>query len=252
VPKPPYHVRSGDELQIIAEPPEANLAARGFLVDPAGRIDLGPRYGKLAIGGQTVDEVTEAIKKVLESHYADPRVSVSVAQSAAMQPITGEHLVSPDGTVNLGMYGLVHLAGMTLPEAKQAVEKHLKAFLDQPEVAVSVFAYNSKVYYVIEDNVDKGDMVTRLTITGNETVLDALSQVNGLTGMKNKHIWIARPQTGGTATDTMIPVNWQEITAGAATATNYQVLPGDRIFIAEKPPQNRAAEGVNHFIGKER
>jgi hypothetical protein len=33
--------------------------------------------------------------------------------------------------------------------------------------------------------------------------------------------------------DLILPVNWGEITAGAATATNYQVLPGDRIFIAE-------------------
>jgi polysaccharide biosynthesis/export protein len=30
-----------------------------------------------------------------------------------------------------------------------------------------------------------------------------------------------------------LPVNWDEITAGAATATNYQILPGDRVFIAE-------------------
>jgi len=33
--------------------------------------------------------------------------------------------------------------------------------------------------------------------------------------------------------DAILPVDWKEITAGAATATNYQVLPGDRIFIAE-------------------
>ncbi len=50
-PKAPYHIRSGDELQIIAEPPEANLAARGFFVDPLGRIDLGPRYGKVQVAG---------------------------------------------------------------------------------------------------------------------------------------------------------------------------------------------------------
>jgi polysaccharide export outer membrane protein len=30
-----------------------------------------------------------------------------------------------------------------------------------------------------------------------------------------------------------LPVNWEEITQGAATATNYQILPGDRIFLAE-------------------
>ena len=67
-----------------------------------------------------------------------------------MQPITGEHLVSPDGTVNLGTYGLVYVAGMTLEEAKQAIEDATgQATWTSPQVSVSVFAYNSKVYYVI-------------------------------------------------------------------------------------------------------
>jgi hypothetical protein len=30
-----------------------------------------------------------------------------------------------------------------------------------------------------------------------------------------------------------LPVDWIAITKGASTATNYQIMPGDRIFIAE-------------------
>jgi len=107
VPKPPYHIQSGDELQIIAEPPEANLSARGFFVDPQGRIDMGPRYGKVQLAGLTTDEA--AVRKAVGAIYRDPEVSLTLVQSAAMQPITGEHLVSPDGTVNLGTYGLVYV-----------------------------------------------------------------------------------------------------------------------------------------------
>jgi polysaccharide export outer membrane protein len=47
------------------------------------------------------------------------------------------------------------------------------------------------------------------------------------------NIWIARPAPGGVGCDQILPVHWKEITKGAATATNYQVLPGDRVFIAE-------------------
>ena len=43
-----------------------------------------------------------------------------------------------------------------------------------------MFAYNSKVYYVITEGAGAGDLVARLPITGNETVLDAISQINGL------------------------------------------------------------------------
>ena len=123
VPKPPYHIQSGDELQIIAEPPEADLPAHGFFVDPQGRIDLGPRYGKVPVNGLTTDEATEAVKAAIAVVYRDPEVSLTLVQSTAMQPITGEHLVSPDGTVNLGTYGLVYVAGMTLAGGQAAVER---------------------------------------------------------------------------------------------------------------------------------
>ena len=31
----------------------------------------------------------------------------------------------------------------------------------------------------------------------------------------------------------VLPVKWEDITAHAAAGTNYQILPGDRVFIAE-------------------
>ena len=32
---------------------------------------------------------------------------------------------------------------------------------------------------------------------------------------------------------TILPIDWDGITRRGATATNYQILPGDRVFIAE-------------------
>jgi protein involved in polysaccharide export with SLBB domain len=236
VPKPPYRIQAGDELQIIADPPETGLGRDGFFVDPGGRIDLGPAYhpySKVRVGGLTIDEASEAVRAAIAQVIQNPAVSLTLVQSAAMQPITGEHLVSPDGTVNLGTYGLVYVSGLTLDQARAAIEQHLAQFLDNPQVSVSVFAYNSKVYYVITQGAGLGDQISRLPITGNETVLDAISNINGLSQLSSKRMWIARPAPSGAGCDVILPVNWEEITAGAATATNYQVLPGDRIFIAE-------------------
>jgi protein involved in polysaccharide export with SLBB domain len=190
-------------------------------------------YGKIKVGGLNEDEAAAAIQTSLKDILKNPQVSVQLFQSAGLQPITGEHLVGPDGTVNMGNYGQVYVAGLTLDEAKAAIETQLANHLDNPQVAVSVFAYNSKVYYVVTEGAGLGDQVSRFPITGNETVLDALSQVNGLSQVSIKRIWIARPMPGGSGCDAVLPVNWREITAGGATATNYQVLPGDRIFIAE-------------------
>jgi polysaccharide export outer membrane protein len=149
------------------------------------------------------------------------------------QRISGEHLVRPDGTVGLGIYGSVRVAGLTLDEARTAIEDHLKQALKikvSPKVNVDVFAYNSKAYYIIADNAGYGQPVVRLPYTGNDTVLDAIGQIGGLpASASKKKIWIARP--GPDHKIQILPVDWKGIAQDARVATNYQLFPGDRIYI---------------------
>src|SRR5262249_13978927 len=164
----------------------------------------------------------------------DFKVQVLLFQSRAMQQIRGEHLVHPDGIISLGTYGSVYVTGMTVPEAKAAIEEHLSQFLVKPEISLDILGFNSKVFYVVLDGAGFGQQLVRLPITGNETVLDALSQVNGLPYQASKHIWIARPapaNNGGDCKDQILPVDWKSIVQCGQTATNYQVLPGDRIYV---------------------
>ena len=231
VPKGPYHIRSGDELALVVEPEDPSLlrSGRGYFVDHEGRLDLGPRLGKVKVSGMTVDEANNVVVEALKPELREPRVSLTAIQTTGMQPITGEHLVSPDGTVTLGIYGRVRVAGMTIDEARSAIEKHLASSLDDPQVSLSVFAYNSKVYYVIKQDGPQGDQVTKLPVTGSETVLDAIA-LSGLGDLANKKIWIARPTPDDQ--NVILKVNWNEITRGASTDSNYQVLPSDRIFVS--------------------
>ena len=112
-------------------------------------------------------------------------------------------------------------------------------------VWIDIASYNSKVYYIITEGAGMGDNVVSVPVTGNETVLDAVGQVQGLSQLSSKNIWIARPAPGGFGCEQHLPVDWDGITRGGATATNYQVLPGDRIFIAED-----GMIALNNFIGK--
>jgi hypothetical protein len=59
-----------------------------------------------------------------------------------------------------------------------------------------------------------------------------MANINGTTQVSSKKIWIARP-VPNTEEMQILPVDWQGITAEGVTATNYQILPGDRIFVAE-------------------
>ena len=160
-------------------------------------MNLGPAYGTVRVIGMTIEEAQRAIKAKLMNILREPEVSVQLARASGMQPITGPYLVGPDGTVNLRQYGAVYVAGKTLTEAKLALEQQLSACVDSPEVSVDIASYNSKVYYIITEGGGQGDNVVRLPVTGNETVLDAISQIQGLSQLSSKSIWIARPSPAG-------------------------------------------------------
>ncbi len=203
-----------------------------YPIEPGGSVNFGDPYGKVQISGLTVKEAEGAVSNYLRSRLAAPFVAISLIQTAGKQAIAGEHLVGPDGTVRLGSYGSVSVVGMTMDEAEAEIEQFLSNELENPEIALDVVAYNSKVYYVITEGGGFGDTVTKFPITGNETLLDAISNITGLTEVSSKRIWITRP-TRDPCKVQILPVDWKAITAMGDPGTNYQLLPGDRVFVAE-------------------
>lgn len=233
VPKAPARIGKLDVLSVFVEGPPADQPIAGtYAVDAYGYINLGPIYGRVMVAGDTLDEATDAIDRQLRRLLSHPRVSVTLSQSAGLQAIQGEHVVAPDGTVNLGIYGDIFVAGMTKAQAKIAIQQGLSKFLDDPEIGVDVFAYNSKNYFVIIQGAGFGDQILRFPSTGNETVLDALTQINGMPRFSSKKLWIARPKPDGSCYQ-KLPVEYEAVVSGGSTATNYQLFPGDRLFIKE-------------------
>ena len=124
--------------------------------------------------------------------------------------------------------------------------KHLSNYLDQPEISLDVYSYNSKYYYIVMDGGGYGQQVIRFPVTGRDTVLDALSQINGLPYVAStRHIWVARPNGGDPCQEQILPVDWQSLTRCGNPATNYQLMPGDRIFV-----QSDALIHANNILTK--
>jgi polysaccharide biosynthesis/export protein len=121
VPRSPYQLRTSDVLAIdvLGTLPNAPVAG-AFAIQPGGIVNLGL-----------------------------PLITVSLLEMSGKQQIAGQHLVGPGGTVTLACYGSVAVVGMTLAQAKVTIEAHLRQYLEDPEVTVDVFAYNSRVFYVI-------------------------------------------------------------------------------------------------------
>lgn len=225
----------------------------------------------------------EFAKRALSQYVVEPPDILVVQASPNIGrrgfPIPQQQLVRPDGTIGLGIYGSVFVAGKTIAEVRFAIARQLSAWgrqvlatedeeearraykdlLQDPkdfseeafqrerkirekrltlspaqiamELQVEVLAYNSKYYYIITDGGGYGEQVYRLPITGNETVLDALSQIQGLPAVASKkRIWVARA-TPGHAHPMILGVDWCGIVQRGAAETNYQIFPGDRIYV---------------------
>jgi polysaccharide biosynthesis/export protein len=234
VPRPPYRIDIYDVLQIRATgvAPEPNDLNGFFLVEAEGIVTLGPAYGRIRLAGMTIEQATDAIIAKLREQFAKPEVAVQLAKTAGTVPITGEYLVQADGTINLRQYGMLHVAGKTVTQIRQELNKQLAARFDNPDATVSVRQGNSLSFYVITEGAGMGDNIRRMPITGNDTVLDALSEVNGLSQLSSTRVWIARPAPAGFGCQQILPVDYEAITHGGSTATNYQIMPGDRVFVA--------------------
>jgi polysaccharide export outer membrane protein len=240
VPLPPYHVEPLDALfvQVYGVDPAHPIEPGIFQVEPDGTVNLGLFYGKVRVVGLTTDQIAVAIEEHLKKlGFAKPQANVGLYQTRAFQLIRGEHLVRMDGTISLGTYGSVYVTGMTIEQAKKAIEAQLSKVLLNPEVSVDILAYNSKVFYIFTDGAGNGETEVRLPITGNETVLDAMSSIGGIAPQgSKKRIWIARPKPPGVGGgDQILPVDWNAIVQCGKTETNYQIMPGDRIYVKAQP-----------------
>jgi polysaccharide export outer membrane protein len=186
------------------------------------------------------EDPTDPESKERKDSQGNP-ISQDVARSLPFQPVFGEYTVRPDGTVYLGVWGSVKVAGYTLSQAQEAIRDTLsrQVYAEEggvkPEnlvVVLDVTQYNSKYYYVFTDGGGAGMQVARFPITGSETVLDALTNIGGLSPVSSqRNIWVARRCPGPGGQDQILPVDWVGISQHGLTTTNYQIMPGDRVFV---------------------
>lgn len=232
---PEYVIEPPDVLTIEARIKQVNVPARLTKVremlktnkDEDGTKDLTPeRRAEL-----------EKEKAALE---ADKVEYTGDTNPLPYNPIQNQFQVRPDGTVYLGAYGTVQVAGLTTNQARLAIRSVLAKQInyeaggireDSVLVLVDVVQYNSKTYYVITDGGGAGERVTEFPITGKEFVSSAIARIGGLPEEASKrNIWVAR-RTPQLNEEQILPVDWVGMTQWGVTSTNYQLFPGDRVYV---------------------
>jgi polysaccharide export outer membrane protein len=228
--QPPYNHFLPTREQAEDAYKDALKAQLGAGKKPTGA-ETPPGAGKKDAGAELTNTDVGPVVTLLPP--VDTRAYFSSALTPA--PIDGEHIVQMDGSVDLGIYGSVIVAGLTPDQARERVREFiLKVTNRQPntiQVRVTVLRFNSKQYYVITDGAGYGEQVSAFPITGSETVLDAMARINGLPQVASKReMWVARRSCEGGPVQ-ILPVCWEDIAERGITRTNYQLLPGDRVYV---------------------
>ena len=79
------------------------------------------------------------------------------------------------------------------------------------------------------------EQTIRQKFTGSETVLDAVAALPRPADANVMDLWIARQGKGGKVQ--VLRIDWAALSQYGMTATNYQILDGDRLFLQARPPK---------------
>ena len=146
------------------------------------------------------------------------------------QPTVGNHTIGPDVSITLGSYGRVYVNGLTVEECRDAIEFHLSRYFENPKVAVDILSYNSKAYYVVHQSATGDERIVKFPCTGEETVMIALGNFGGFPPNMSIRAWVERP-VRNSSRPVIMPVDWAGLMVHGKLDTNYDLLPGDRVYV---------------------
>ncbi len=203
--------------------------------------------------GHPTNAATELAKLTLPAHRVEAGDVLVIEPNDFDSPVrlSSDQTVQQDGTIELGSYGRLQVAGLSAEEIQNQVQGMVAYHETQKRqtqialashrgesseseaeaidygVTVRLVNKESGLFYVMGEVNAPGSY----PLVGHETVLDALIAAGGLSDRCNDHkIILTRPQLPGQPR-LIMPVCYQHILQMGDVATNYQLMPGDRIYV---------------------
>ena len=155
--------------------------------------------------------------------HAGDKLDISVWKEAEMQ--RPAIVIPPDGKVSFPLAGQVMAAGRTVSEVRQEIEQHLKTFIPDPVVTVSIVDTTGNVAYVIGQVAKPGAMALNPGIN----VLQALALAGGGTAFaKLDSVIIIR---GSQASQRVMPFRFGQVSEGKNLEQNIALESGDVVVV---------------------
>jgi polysaccharide export outer membrane protein len=155
--------------------------------------------------------------------HAGDKLDISVWKETEMQ--RPGIIIPPDGNVTFPLAGQIVAAGRTVTEVQQEIEQHLKRYIPDPVVTVSVVETGGNVAYVI-GQVNKPGV---FPLNPHINVLQALALAGGGTPFaKLDSVIILR---GSRASQRVIQFRFGQVSEGKNLEQNVELESGDVIVV---------------------
>lgn len=166
-----------------------------------------------------------------QGHPAEDRVGIDDVFEVRVygEPdLTGSYRVAIDGTVDYPLAGRLRIIGLRSGEIQQLLVDKLKdgGYLKTPQITVTVKERNSQKITVFGQVAKPG----QVGYYPNMTIVDAIANAGGFTGIAAKNSVNLRREVGGKIETHVFPV--ADIAEGRSQ--NVMVLPGDVLVVDER------------------
>ncbi len=171
-------------------------------------------------------------KLEVQNYFVEPgdRVLIEPVNLDSEIGSLGDQKIQVDGSVDLGKFGRIRVAGMSVEEIEKAVEDQLETYGAREQINVQLVESNAAQIYVLGEVGSPA----AYPIEGHEHVLDAILSAGGLTSKASPcDIVLVRP-TLPDRCRVVLPVCYRQITQLGDVTTNYQLQPGDRIIVGSR------------------
>jgi polysaccharide export outer membrane protein len=151
--------------------------------------------------------------------------------------LSGKFTVEADGSFNFPLIGRVQAGGLTLRAIEAELKKKLAdGYFKNPQLTVSVDTYRSQRVFIVGEVRVPGTY----TLTGNMSLIEALSRAGSTTPAASTEAVIVRAPEGKAVSGPMLPgqsdaaqtvrVDLKELQSGGS-AKNVTLRDGDTIFV---------------------
>ncbi|HEY5312245.1 MAG TPA: SLBB domain-containing protein [Pirellulales bacterium] len=173
----------------------------------------------------------------LQKTAASP-YTIRPADGLTLEPLTrrrsvkfmGEQTVRLDGSIDLGKYGRLFVAGQTLEQVEVDASAAVEALELHPvRISVRLSKPAGDVYYVLGEVNAPG----AYPLTGHETIVDAIAAAKGLTAHASLCRMLLTRLNPAQSGQTEIPICYRQILQSGDTSANLRLMPGDRIVVPE-------------------